>query len=345
MTTSFITLEQMDVLYKIEQDWLFEKLLGKLNSHRHLILSAAQDWGLQEYVKELGFQLAEKHPDIHVCYMDMKPVNSLNSFLELLIATLSHKFPEVISRMDVDISNMDTLKLPALIAQRKNVRIALFLANSHLFRRFRDPIAFLRNLKLKLKNQKNCIFCLYGKNNPDFRDMVQYPGPLSGLGQLFELKHNPLNHRSASIRKFFHDHDKSIGYNTSMQMSFMVDNHPFYLKLLAWHAFFRTHHSCTINIIENAMNDLIHHFDHHFIRIAESLTPKQLSFLKAMIEGNQKLYSKSTQNEYHLGSTGHIARIKQSLEKKEIIGTRGRDIIFIDPIFKEWLRKSYFGKD
>jgi len=61
MTTSFFILEQMDAVYKVEQDWLFEKLPGKLNSHRHLILAA------------------EKHPDIHICYLDMKPLHS--SFL------------------------------------------------------------------------------------------------------------------------------------------------------------------------------------------------------------------------------------------------------------------------
>ncbi len=123
----------------------------------------------------------------------------------------------------------------------------------------------------------------------------------------------------------------------------MVDNHPFYLKLLVWHAVIRTRHTCTLAIIENALNDLIHHFDYHFYKIVESLTPKQLSFLKALSEGNQKLYSKATRNEYQLGSTSNIVRIKQSLEKKEIIGTGNRDSIFIDPIFREWLRRRYFG--
>ncbi len=343
MTTSFFTLEQMDAFYNVEQDWLFEKLLGKLNSHRNLILTAAQDWGLHEYVRELAFQLAETHRDIHICYMDMKPVHSMNSFLELLLATLTHRFPEVVSSLDIDSSSIDILELPTLISQRRKIRIAVFLANSHLFLRFSDPFPLLRTLKLKLKNQKDCIFCLYGNNNPDFRDLVHYPGPLSGLGQLIELEHNPLNHRSASIRRFFHDHDKDIDYHTSVQMSFMVDNHPFYLKLLVWHALIRTRHTCTLAIIENAMNDLIHHFDYQFYKIAESLTPKQLSFLKALIEGNQKLYSKATLNKYHLGSTGNIARIKQSLEKKEIIGTGSMDIFFTDPIFREWLRSCFFG--
>ncbi len=65
MTSPIFSLEQLDAVYKIEQDWLFEKLLEKLNAHRHLILSADQGWGVQEYVSELGFQLAEKHPEQH----------------------------------------------------------------------------------------------------------------------------------------------------------------------------------------------------------------------------------------------------------------------------------------
>ena len=50
MTTPFLSLEQMATVYKIEQDWLFEKLLEKLNAHRHIILTADQGWGIQEYV-------------------------------------------------------------------------------------------------------------------------------------------------------------------------------------------------------------------------------------------------------------------------------------------------------
>ena len=344
MTTTFLSLDQMSSLYKIEQDWLFEKLLAKLKAHSHLILSADRGWGLQEYVTELGFQLSEKHPDIHVCYMDILPAHCPASFMQIFMAALSHRFPEVTSGMKMDSSSMDTLRLPALIAQRKKIRVAVFLANSHLFHQFKDPIPFLRTLKLKLRNQKNCIFCLYGNNNPQFRDLVYYPGPLYGLGQPFVLRHNPLNHRSASIRKLFHDHDKNIGHTTSVQMSCIVDNHPFYLKLLAWHALIRTSHTCTTAVVEEALHDLIHHFNHRFYKIAEGLTPKQLSFLKALAEGNQKLYSKATRDEYQLGSTSNIARIKQSLERKEIISTGNMEIAFTDPIFREWLRRNYLSR-
>ena len=343
MTTPVFSLKQLDAVYKIERDWLFEKILGKLNMHRHLILTADQGWGIREYVNELGFQLAEKNPDIHVCHMDIKPAHSMISFLELFVAALSHRFPEATSQMKIDSRSMDTLTLPAFIAQRNKIRVAVFLANSHLFHRFKDPVPFLRMLKQKLRNQRNCIFCLYGINTPDFRDLVQDPGPLSGLGQLFELIHNPLKHRSASIRRLFHDRNKNIGYNTSVYMSCVVDNHPFYLKLLVWHALIRTGNICTKAIVEEALNDLIHHFDYRFNKIAENLTPKQLSFLRALVEGNQKVYSKATREEYQLGSTSNVARPKQSLERKELICTWNRESVCTDPIFMEWLRRNYFG--
>ena len=120
MTTPFLSLEQMVAVCEIEQDWLFEKLLGKLNAHRHLILFADQSWDLQEYVSELGFQLSENNPDIHICNMDTRPAHSPASFLELFMAALTQRFPEVTSSMEIDTSSMDTLRLPALIAQRKN---------------------------------------------------------------------------------------------------------------------------------------------------------------------------------------------------------------------------------
>jgi len=273
----------MSAVYKTEQDWLFEKLLRKLNANRHLILTADQGWGIQEYVNELGFQLAEKNPDIHTCFIDIKPAHCSTTFLDLFVASLSHRFPEETSRMDIDSSSMDKIKLPSLIAKKKKIRIAVFLANSHLFHRFRDSNPFLRTMRLKLRNQKNCIFCFYG------------------------------------------------------------DNHPFYLKLLTWHALIRTHHTCTTAIVEKALNDLVHHFDHHFDNIVESLTSKQLSFLKALLEGNQKLYSNATRSEYQLGSTSNVARITQSLERKEIIDTGRLGTVFTNPIFREWLRRCYFG--
>lgn len=331
-------------IYKIEEDWLFEKLLGKLESHRNLILTADQGWGIQEYVDELGFNLAEKNPDFHTCFINLAPAYSSSAFLEHYSSVLLHRFPEETSNMEIDNRHMDVLKLPEIIAKRNRIKLGIFLANAHLFHRFKDAIPFLRMLRLKLKSQKNCVFCFFGNDNPNFRELLHYPGPLSGCGQLFELKHNRFKHRSACIRKLFHEQKKRIGYSTSVNMSYSVDHHPVYLQLLAWHALILTQTTCTSAIVERSLNNLIHHFDHHFNIIAEKLTSKQLNYLKALAEGNQTLFSRSVREKYQLGSTGNVARIKSSLENKEIIKLKRQEIAFSDPIFREWLRRRFFGE-
>ncbi len=347
MTEPFLSFGQMTELYTFERDWLFEKFLVKLNTHRHLLLTADQHWGIEEYVKELGFQLEEKHRDIQICYVDVRLAQTSASFLKLFHRTLSHELHELESVADIRSDSLASLRLPSVIARKKRIRVGVFLSNSHLFHRFKDADSFLRTLRLYFQNQKKCIFCLYGNDTSYFRELVHAPGPLSGLGQLFELRHDPAKHRSASIRKLFHDHNKRIAYTTSIHMSYIVDNHPFYLKLLAWHVLIRTRNQCTMKSVDKALNDLILHFEDQFQRTVDSLTIKQLSFLKASVEVGYKLSSEAILKAYQLGSSGNVVRIKQSLEKKEIIDkgnhdTGSHETIFVDPVFREWLRIRYF---
>ena len=97
-----------------------------------------------------------------------------------------------------------------------------------------------------------------------------------------------------------------------------------------------------MKIADKALNDLILHFEHHFRKTAESLTPKQLSFLQALVEERSKLCSAATLEAYQLGSSSNVARIKQSLENKGIIETGSHVSTFADPVFREWLRIRYF---
>lgn len=343
MATRFLSLEQLSDEYIIEQDWLFERHLHRLSSFKHLVLTANQGWGIQEYGKELGFQLAEKYPEVHLCYINLKPINSIATFLEHYTATLFQRFPDASSRIEINDLHLGALKIPGLIAKKKKIKIAVFLSNSHLFERVKDPNPFLTAMWLRLRNQKNCVFCFYGNNTPFFRAQVFSPGPLSRFGRPYELDYHPFHCRSTYIRKIFHDQGKSIGFNTSVQMSSMVGNHPLYIKLLTWHALIRTQNTCTISIAEKALNDLILHYDLRFCQIVEYLTPTQLNYLKALVEGNQKLYSVAAREAYQLGSSGNVAKIKQCLQRKQILNAGKGEIEIADPIFRLWLRRHYFN--
>mgnify|MGYP006304360411 CR=1 FL=1 len=94
-------------MYRVGHGWIFERLIGKLSSNRHTILLAEEGWGEMEFVRELGFQLWEKFPDIHCCYIDCRQVYSRDSFLELFARSLRHRFPEVSIREDLDLIGAD----------------------------------------------------------------------------------------------------------------------------------------------------------------------------------------------------------------------------------------------
>jgi len=96
----FWGLEQMEEVYEVEYDMLFERLLSKLNAQRHLFLVAERSWGLKDYVNELGFQLREKHQDIQICRIDLKPAHSSGDFMELFERTLSNRFPEATFKIE-----------------------------------------------------------------------------------------------------------------------------------------------------------------------------------------------------------------------------------------------------
>jgi hypothetical protein len=57
--------------------------------------------------------------------------------------------------------------------------------------------------------------------------------------------------------------------------------------------------------------------------------------------GHQWLMEKSIKS-YHLNSSGNVGRICKSLTKKEIIVNKRGATLFLNPIYKYWLREYYF---
>lgn len=67
-----------------------------------------------------------------------------------------------------------------------------------------------------------------------------------------------------------------------------------------------------------------------------------LSFLEAVLKGEEKFSSKEIIKTYNLGTSANVSRIKQALTEKEIIESVGNEIEFLDPMYKSWLSKHYF---
>ena len=77
-----------------------------------------------------------------------------------------------------------------------------------------------------------------------------------------------------------------------------------------------------------------------FIEKTERLTAYQMNFLRAIIAGvHQDFGLASIREEYSLGSSSNIVRIKDALVEKEFIDITPNGIFIADPILETWLRE------
>jgi hypothetical protein len=61
-----------------------------------------------------------------------------------------------------------------------------------------------------------------------------------------------------------------------------------------------------------------------------------------VLRGEEKFSSMEIINKYKLGTSSNVNRIKQALIHKEIIEIQVERIEFIDPLYRDWLKKYYY---
>lgn len=81
----------------------------------------------------------------------------------------------------------------------------------------------------------------------------------------------------------------------------------------------------------------------HFRAVMADLTGFQVSFLRAILEGQQQFSSVSVIRRYALHSSANVCRVKEALCKKEIIrfGEEEKAEV-LDPLFAFWAQRDYF---
>ena len=74
-----------------------------------------------------------------------------------------------------------------------------------------------------------------------------------------------------------------------------------------------------------------------------NLTANQVNLLRAVVDGVRKFTSSEMMERYRLNSSANVTRVKDALQKKEVITFDAEEgARFIDPLFEYWLRNYYF---
>ena len=120
-----------------------------------------------------------------------------------------------------------------------------------------------------------------------------------------------------------------------------VENHSSYVQQLSWNVWVRTKGNAKDTDIDSAITDLFNQNGILYYRYVEELTGYQLNFLRAVAEDIQSEFTKNeVLQKYQLGTSANVKRLKDALEKKELIDITGKTVSFNDPVFKLWFQKN-----
>jgi len=351
------------------------RLRGNFDSLVNTVIISPRRWGKSSLVRQVATDIKSQKTNLRVCLIDLFNVRSEADFyaqlatgvmratmskweewIETAGKFLSHLRPKVTIAPDLtqeislevdwhqaEVDPNQVLDLAEKIAAAKKIHLVVCIDEFQAIAGFTDSLAFQRKLRSHWQGHQNVCYCLYGSKRHMLLDVFSHPDkPFYRFADTMILGKIDNAIWGDFIKDRFASTGKLITNEQARRIANLVDNHSYYVQQLAQQVWFRTEPTCTDEAIETAMADLVDQLGLLFTGLASSLSARQLSLLRAILDGQTNLSAQSTLKTYNLGTSASIVQLKSALVNREIIDVQGKDIEILDPVFGHWLRTVYF---
>jgi hypothetical protein len=375
METAFVygKIVEKDNFTNREKD--MEKLLSNFENRTNTILISPRRWGKSSLIAKAAELANKKNKTLRFCFIDLYNIRSEEQFyeqfaLEVLkagsskVEELSKQAFKFIGRMmpKIIVENLpgneislsldwkevrknpdDILNLPENISKDKNFRFIICVDEFQNIAGFEDQLAFQKKLRSHWQKHSKTSYCLYGSKRHMMMDVfTSYNMPFYKFGDILFLEKILEKDWLPFIIKRFKDTGKEIKEDAAGEIIRLAECHSYYVQQLAQQAWLRTKRSCNQEIVTEAHEGLVLQMSLLFQTITDSLSNTQVNFLKALICEEKQLSSAEVLLHYRLGTSANVIRIRNALVSKEIIEVQNKEYIFLDPVYKFWLKKFYF---
>jgi uncharacterized protein len=353
-----------------------ERLVLNFGSSVNTILISPRRWGKSSLVAKAADISSKKNKDIRFCFIDLNNVRSEEQFYQLLATKVlnasakktrvlienARKFfgkfipnitispdPATELKLGLDWKEVkkepdDILNLAEKISMGNNLRFVICIDEFQNISEFENPLALQKKLRSHWQGHRNVSYCLYGSRRHMMMDVFTSPSmPFYKFGDVIFLNKITLNDWIAFIQKRFAETGKKIGSEEAGLIPSLVECHPYYVQQLAQQVWLRTEDDCTREIVNESFNDLVLQMSMLFQNLTDGLTRTQLGFLRALTDDVRQFSSRDTIQEYQLGTSANVIKIRKMLISKEIIDNYENGISFLDPLFSYWLKKYFFN--
>ncbi|MBO6034523.1 MAG: ATP-binding protein [Paludibacteraceae bacterium] len=243
---------------------------------------------------------------------------------------------------DKEFSVDEILDLPQKLAKDRGKKFIVCLDEFQNICEYQNPLDFQKKLRSHWQRHTSVCYCLYGsKRNMLLNIFGVHTNPFYKFGDIIFLNKISSDNWVKFITETFDRTGKSISPKTAKKIADMVSMHPYYVQQLAQQAWLRTEDVCSDAIVEDAFEGIIGQLNLLFCNLLDSLTAKQVQFLKAVGNGEKNFTSENVLKQYKLGTSANVKNLKEACIKKDIIDTEpGNTIVFQDPMFECWLKRQ-----
>lgn len=349
----------------------------QINAGINCILMSPRRWGKSSLVLHTANTIRKKNSKIVFCFLDLYNIRSEKEFLELFSTTIikatSSSFDDAVRNVkavfkqlipsvaisadpnaEIELSfnwkdlqkNMtEILNLPEKISVAKNIQVVVCVDEFQNISFMHDGIAFQKKLRAHWQKHQKANYILYGSRRHLMLDFFTKSSmPFYRFGEIMFLEKISEEHWVNYIVQRFVATNKKISNTYAATIAQAMKNHPYYVQQYAQAVWQQTTKTVNANNLYEASEDLLDQYTILYQKEVDMLTNFQLNFLKALSNNETAFGSKKILEDYELGTSANITRIKAALQNHEIIDVLGKIITFNDPLFAIWLQKRYFKR-
>ena len=276
-------------------------------------------------------------------------IQNIKDFLSRLSPKIAFS-PEPNSEMSVSLeitpkeySPEEILQLPEKIAKKKGRHIVVCIDEFQQIGEFEDSLNVQKKMRGVWQLQENVSYCLFGSKKHMLTNLFQNKKmPFYQFGDIQFLQPIPTHDWISFIQSKFGERHISITEEIVTAICQTVENQSSYVQQLAWNVMLNADGEVTKETLDVAIEDMLSQNSSLFLQQMEGLTAYQMNFLKAVAQGvHSDFTSQKVLSEYNLGTKSNITRIKTVLIQKELIETTEKGVVFADPVFALWFKKTW----
>lgn len=271
-----------------------------------------------------------------------KYVGTFGPKLSLSDSCMKYELAFGIDFKDKQYSYDEILDLPQIIAEEKGKKFVMCIDEFQNVNIYDDSLGFQRKLRSHWQNHNKVGYCMYGSKRHMLLDIFNnYEMPFYKFGDVMFLDKISEQNWTEYIVTRFSNTGKIISTDTAAYLARRVECHPYYVQQLAQLSWLRTTDKCNTETVDEAFNSLVEQLSLLFSNIVDSLTAKQISFLRAIVHGEKNFSSREVLQNYNLGTSANVKNLRKALMDKDIIDVMPNSTIMQDPVFAYWIKCTF----